>query len=121
MDRATEGKITLEHGVKNINQIVAFWLIAGLAAAQSSIPPASGFVPDEKTAIEVGVAIMTPIFGKEHLQKERPFVATLRGDTWTVHGSLPKARRSGEIVVGGTATIELSKTDGHVLQVWHSK
>jgi len=106
--------------MKTVLRIVAFWLIAGTVTAQPSSPPPSGFVPDEETAIKVGIAIMTPIFGKEHLRHERPFVATLRGDTWTVHGSLGHAKQ-GEVVVGGTATIELSKTDGRVIQVWHSK
>jgi hypothetical protein len=81
----------------------------------------NGFIPDEKTAVAVGVAIMTPIFGRKLLDNEGPFKATLAGDTWTVYGSLPKPRNSQEVVFGGTATIELSKKDGHVLQVWHSK
>ena len=106
-----------------MRRILILGLLAGLAVSQSenSEVPANGFIPDEKTAVEVGVAIMKPIFGEKLLHDEGPFKAALSGDTWTVFGSLPKPRNSHETVVGGTATIELSKKDGHVLQVWHAK
>ncbi|MES2465080.1 MAG: YbbC/YhhH family protein [Armatimonadota bacterium] len=78
------------------------------------VPPA-GYVPDAKTAIHISVAIWSPIYGEEQIQKEKPFHASLTKDIWTVHGSLPKHS------VGGVAVAEISKQDGHILRVSHGK
>jgi len=78
------------------------------------IPPA-GFVPDEQTAIKIAHAILTPIYGRDVLEKEEPFVAHLSNNVWTVTGSIPKDR------LGGVALIEISKIDARILRVTHGK
>jgi hypothetical protein len=77
--------------------------------------PPNGYVPDEATAIAIAVAVWTPIYGKEKILSEKPFVARLDGDVWSVHGTL----REGWI--GGTAEAEISKEDGRILSVMHGK
>ena len=94
------------------------------ASAQSKgqdIPrPAAGYVPDEATAIRVAEAVLIPIYGQRKIEGERPLTATLKGDVWTIKGSLPKAG-PGEIVMGGVATVRLSKRTGCILSVGHGK
>ena len=89
-------------------------LLAAVDALAQYKPP-NGFVPDEATAINIAVAIWTPIFGKAKIAKEKPYHATLKGDVWTVEGSLPEGYH------GGVAHVEISKEDGRILLLYHGK
>src|SRR3989338_6827297 len=80
-----------------------------------SFMPASGFVPNEETAIKIAEAVWLPIYGKEVVDREKPFKATFEGDLWHVEGSLPEGWK------GGVAEIEINKSDGKVLRVTHGK
>jgi hypothetical protein len=77
--------------------------------------PKDGFVPDQHTAIRIAEAVLTPIYGEERIQGERPFRASLEKDVWTVEGFLPPG------TPGGTAVCKISKKDGRVLFVMHYK
>jgi hypothetical protein len=72
------------------------------------------YVPDEATAIKVAEAILTPIYGKEVLKKEKPLIAILKGNIWTVTGTLHYEK-------GGVASIQIQKSDCKVLFTWHGK
>jgi hypothetical protein len=83
--------------------------------------PKGGFVPDEKTAIKIAVAVWEPIFGEDQVAREKPYrVHLLTNDVWRVEGSLPKPQ-SGSLTLGGVMTAEISKADGKVLRVYHTK
>ncbi|MBZ5599118.1 MAG: YbbC/YhhH family protein [Acidobacteriia bacterium] len=103
-------------------KLMSFFLLAmTIATAQSqSTPPKGGFVPDEKTAIAVGVAVLIPIYRSSQIKREQPFVATLKEDVWTVHGTLPRGH-GDEVIAGGVATVTLQESDGKILEVWHGK
>lgn len=78
--------------------------------------PKSGFVPDEVTAVKIGEAVAVAQFGEERISRERPFRARLRGDIWTLMGTVhPQG------AFGGTAVIKLNKLDGRVLFVIHQE
>jgi hypothetical protein len=47
------------------------------AANAQSHTPKDGFVPDSTTAIKVAEALLIPAFGKDKIESERPFKATL--------------------------------------------
>ncbi len=87
----------------------------GYTSQKHSYVPPKGFVPDEQTAMRIAEAIWSPIYGEEKIQREKPFVATLRDGVWTVEGSLPKGW------AGGVALAEISKKDGRILRVSHGK
>ncbi|APV48322.1 hypothetical protein BWI17_00660 [Betaproteobacteria bacterium GR16-43] len=95
-------------------------LAASLVAAQQPRPhnyvPPNGYVPDAETAVQIAVAVWSPIYGREKIEQEKPYRAVLKGDVWTVVGSLPSAYQ-----LGGVAEIEISKKDGRVLRVTHGK
>jgi len=85
------------------------------------------YVPNKATAIKIAEAVWLPIYG-EKIYSERPFEATLRGDTlWVVTGTLNGANgydsTTGElsVTVGGVVYIEIRKKDGKILIVNHGK
>lgn len=80
-----------------------------------SVQPASGFVPDEITAIRVAEAILIPIYGQAKVESERPFTARISGSVWKVTGHLPSG------VDGGVAEAWIDKRDGRILRVTHGK
>jgi len=100
-------------------------LLPGYSATAGQPPspsfrPAGGYVPDAKTAIQIAVAIWSPIYGEQKIQGEKPFHATLKRGVWTVIGSMPPSR-PGVKMHGGVALARISKADGRVLQVIHDK
>jgi hypothetical protein len=92
------------------------WTLS-LSAADKPRPytPKNGFVPDESTAIAIAEAVLTPIYGRETVESERPYHVKLEAGVWLVGGSLPEGR------VGGVAVIKISRKDGRILFVSHGK
>lgn len=89
--------------------------------AVTAICPEADCVPDERTAVLIGEAVLIPVYGEKHIKAERPFKAHLEGERWIVSGSLHNPPRKGDIVVGGTAMVEINKKDGRILAVYHMK
>jgi NTF2 fold immunity protein len=86
--------------------------------------PKDGFVPDSETEVKIAEALLVPVYGKEKIESERPFKATLQNNVWTVTGSLycPDGKdATTKACDGGTAEVKLSKADGRVLKMIHSK
>lgn len=103
--------------MSRIAMVVAVVLLTAMAmgAEKKGWVPKNGFVPDSQTATRIAEAVWIPIYGEEHIAKEKPFVAVLRGDTWHVRGTLPKG------AVGGTAIAEIAKLDGRIIWVIHEQ
>ena len=74
-----------------------------------------GFVPDQQTAIAIAVAVWSPIYGREQIESEKPFRATLQNGVWTVTGTLPPGFN------GGSAVAEIAQNDGRILRVIHNQ
>jgi len=95
-----------------------------LAAQAQSNAPTDGFVPDSTTAVKIAEAVLTPVYGQEKVESERPFEAKLENGVWTVNGTLHCPDGKGGITticVGGTAEVKLSKADGRILRMGHYK
>jgi hypothetical protein len=88
-----------------------------IAEGKHNYKPKEGYVPDEKTAIRIAVAVWIPIYGEKEIEEEKPYQAKLDKGVWTVEGSLPK----GKHVLGGVAVAEIAKDDGCILRVSHGK
>lgn len=82
---------------------------------RASFKPPKGYVPDEQTAISIAVAVWTPIYGKEQIESEKPYKASLREGVWTVTGSLPEGYD------GGTAIAEIAQESGCILRIIHEQ
>jgi hypothetical protein len=99
--------------------LVAFIAIASSFGADEAKPhtatPKDGFVPNQETAIQIAVAVWTPIYGKENIERQKPYKATLKDGVWHVYGHLPKHH------VGGVAVAEIQKSDARILRVSHGK
>lgn len=80
-----------------------------------SYRPKSGYVPDEVTAIGIAVSVWSPIYGREHIEKEKPYSAILVDGYWVVSGSLPK------LIPGGVAHAVIEKSTGKIIYVIHSQ
>jgi hypothetical protein len=86
-------------------------------ASKPNYAPAAGLVPTADVAKKIAEAVWAPIYGKEHIEEEKPFRAVLTNNqVWVVQGSLPKG-----YTFGGTAYIEINKRDGRILKVIHGK
>jgi hypothetical protein len=86
--------------------------------------PHSGYVPDSATAVQIGEAVLIPIYGKKQIESEEPFTARLEGDTWIVRGTLRCPDGKGGMTTecdGGVAVVKISKLDARVLHMMHGK
>jgi NTF2 fold immunity protein len=75
------------------------------AAHAQSYAPKEGFVPDSATAIKIAEAVLIPVYGKEKIESDRPFKATLESGVWTAMGTLHCPDGKGGVTtscVGGT-------------------
>jgi hypothetical protein len=94
---------------------VCLLIWSGKVRGADSFHPKEGFVPNRDTAIAVAEAVLTPIYGRDVVQAERPYTAKLEDGVWTVTGSIPKGH------VGGASIVRISKADARVLFLIHEK
>jgi hypothetical protein len=94
---------------------LAVTITAHASSADCCVKPKAGYVPDQRTAVAIAEAVLSPVYGAKQIAGERPFHAVLRGNVWEVHGSLPRGW------IGGTATVQISKDDGRILLMYHTK
>ena len=109
--------------MKNIATLSCASLLVTFALGQS-LKPQSGYVPDSATAVQIGEAVLIPVYGKKTIESEKPFTATLKGDVWTVGGTLRCHDSKGSITTqcdGGTAVVKISKIDAHIISMTHYK
>lgn len=98
---------------------MVFGLIFSTSTFAQFVPP-RGFVPNAETAIAVARAILIPIYGAEMIKREEPLVAEEKAERWIVRGTLCPTLPPNTCL-GGTAEIEITKSDGRILRVIHSQ
>ncbi len=77
--------------------------------------PGQGYVPDSATAVQLAQIFFIRVYGEKVLKK-KPFIATLKnGKIWVVDGTLENG------MDGGVPHIEIQKSDGKVLELYHGK
>ncbi|VXB50338.1 NTF2 fold immunity protein [Massilia sp. 9I] len=78
--------------------------------------PPEGYVPNAKVAEQIAYAVLIPIYGRENIDKQRPFKVTLKrhGTVWKVEGTLPES-----VAYGGTFEVEIAKHDGRIIRMAH--
>ena len=78
----------------------------------------NAIIPDAKTAAEVGVSILSSMYGREDIEREKPFEVRLANDSvWYVRGT----HSLGRDTVGGRSRIIIQKMDGKVLNLNYAK
>jgi len=97
-------------------------LLTTVALCQSTTRPKHAPVPDSDAAIARAEAALIPVYGKKQIEGERPFTATLKGDVWTVWGTLhcPDGKGGRRMdCLGGVAIVKIAKGNGRVLHMEH--
>ena len=90
--------------------LLAIFLLVSLSSFQKQETVC--YVPDEKTAIKIALAVWHPIYGDKLINKYKPYHAELKKDSvWSIWGSLPRG------TYGGTPEMLIQKSDGKILQV----
>jgi NTF2 fold immunity protein len=101
-----------------------FFLLTSSIFGQSKRPE-KGYVTDAKTGVQIAEAVLIPVYGETKIESERPFVATLENNVWTVSGTLccddGKGGRTSTLCEGGTAVVKLAKSDARILSMMHYK
>jgi len=103
---------------RNLPWLLVALVVSSLASAAEPAPsvvPKDGFVPDAATAVQIAIAVWVPIYGRESIERNKPYHAELRNGVWFVYGTLPPGMR------GGTAEAEIAQSDGRILRVIHGK
>jgi len=72
-------------------------------------------VPNAETAIAIAIAVWNPVYGEKEIASEKPYHAVLKNGRWTVTSSVPQGW------IGGAATAVISKRDGRVIKIYHTK
>jgi TonB family protein len=122
-------KLVYSSGVKNLNDrllaAASQWKYqARPGCGVMKVSLAAGSIPDADTAIKVAEPEMIRIYGAGVIKSERPIAATLSGDIWIVTGTLYCKDGKGRITTvcfGGVATAHLSKSDGRILNIFHTR
>jgi len=99
-----------------IAKSAALILIYGGALAQAP-EPKNGYVPDEKTAVKIAEAVLTPIYGKDNMRKAEPFQAISRNGVWTVFSTPKSPFTKG----GGTPEIKINQRTAAILGYYYSR
>jgi len=88
------------------------------------VPLAAGPIPNEETALMVTEPELIHTYGASVIASERPLTAGMLRDMWIVSGTLHCGGGKGGTTTaceGGVATAQLSKSDGRIIQISHTK
>jgi hypothetical protein len=72
-------------------------------------------IENEGMAVDICYAYISNIYGKEIADSERPFRTKETKESWIIKGSLPVD------FCGGVFEFEISKIDGKVLKLIHTR
>jgi len=102
---------------------IAVALLCIISLLGCTTPPMSGSqgvgaVPDEVAAVRIAEAALIPIYGSDHVYKERPFKAILEDGVWKVSGSFPQRL---PLKVGGVLHVTIAQQDGSIIEMYHTK
>ncbi len=95
----TNSKYLAEHVARIVNR------------KEPPLMPKAGVLPDEKTALEVGLKILARRYSSLRVALQKPFRAFLVDGYWVISGSTPENQ------YGGGLEIILSQKDGRVVSI----
>ena len=72
-------------------------------------------IKDSATAIKIVEPILFDIYGKEKIEKQRPYEIYLLENYWVISGTLP------ENYVGGTFLIIIDARNSKIIKITHGK
>ena len=72
-------------------------------------------VKESNTAIKISEAILFDIYGKENIERQKPYEKYLIKNYWVISGTLPKGCK------GGTFLIIIDGKNAQILKITHGK
>lgn len=72
-------------------------------------------VKESKTAIKIAEAILFEIYGKENIERQKPYEEYLIKNYWVISGTLPEGS------LGGTFLIIIDAKNAQILKITHGK
>jgi hypothetical protein len=72
-------------------------------------------IKDSVTAIKIAQPILFDIYGKENIEKQKPFEIYLLENYWVISGTLP------EDYLGGTFLIIIDARNSQIIKITHGK
>jgi hypothetical protein len=103
----TENNYTINNNLSSTNY-----------SSLATIKPKDGYITTPEMAAKIAEIILIQIYGKEQIEKEKPFSVNLENNIWIVEGYWDKEDYN---TFGGVAYMELSKQTGEILKVVHTK
>lgn len=85
-----------------------------------SYVPSEGFVPTAVVAVRIAECVLFEIYGKEYIEREKPFSVNLENGVWIIEGNIPKINDS-IMTFCGQSYIEIKKSNGEILKLLHTK
>lgn len=82
--------------------------------------PVEGLVPTADVAVKIAECVLFEIYGKEKIEKEKPFSVNLRDGVWIIEGNIPDIK-NGDITFCGQVYMEIKKSNGEILKFLHTK
>lgn len=82
--------------------------------------PVEGFVPTADVAVKIAECVLFEIYGKDIIEKEKPFSVNLRDGIWIIEGNIPNMKDS-VVTFCGQAYMEIKKSNGEILKLLHTK
>lgn len=78
----------------------------------------TNYIPDLETAKKIAEAVWWPIYGEDILL-QKPFIGKLENEIWYIEGNTDYMKKNR--MIGGVAHVEIQKSDGKILNVYHTK
>jgi hypothetical protein len=83
--------------------------------AGSEGPPESGYVDKPEVAVAIAEAVAMQFYGRRLFENQRPYKVMRASKRWVVQGRINNGG------VGGVFEIEVSSSDGRILQMVHGE
>ena len=85
-----------------------------------SYVPAEGFIPTADIAVKIAECVPLEIYGKESIEKEKPFSVNLVNGIWVIEGHIPNGNDSA-LTFCGQSYVEIRKSNGEIIKLLHTK
>ena len=80
-----------------------------------SLKPKNGLVPNQATAEGIAELVLFNIYGRQQIERQRPYKTILESGVWTVRGTL------GREFLGGTFLVRINQEDARIIQIYHGR
>ena len=79
-----------------------------------------GFIPTADIAVKIAECVLLEIYGKESIEKEKPFSVNLVNGIWVIEGHIPNGNDSA-LTFCGQSYVEIRKSNGEIIKLLHTK